>query len=233
MADVSTVQVLLPLATTAGGVAAGWWLGVRTAKSAARDAREWQERQAVRQHQDHAAAELAKAMLEISRVIPKGPILKAEAGPSLAEARWLLQIASKRTAVLADIHTEELLDGLDLAIYIAWKETQGGSGELENYGLFWTAFNDIGATLIAFQRHEELPDQYFPTRSDMVAAALRDGEDTTLDSIRRLLSERYLSPGRGKKRPTGSAGVIDQAPPINARTGHPRQRPRPPADGPN
>ena len=45
----------------------GWWLGGRTARQAAREQREWHERQTVREREELAAAQLNDALIEIGK----------------------------------------------------------------------------------------------------------------------------------------------------------------------
>ena len=167
------------------GVVLGWLLSRKTS----REARQWEERQSVRQRQEAAAAELDGGLVEVLKVMPQVQMEKRAAAEPLAQASALLREAWARATVLADAEIARRVRVLDMTVFIAAQEVRQPVSESTNFWPLGVALQDVRNALAAFQRREELPEAQFPDVKELLELTSTSDGESMLWGVQRHLME--------------------------------------------
>jgi hypothetical protein len=176
-------------------------LTANTTRAAAREEREWAERQTARERQASAAATLDERVIEAVRDLPRivGPAI--EMVQPLRQTRLRLLEAWSRSTVLADAEIDRRFRALDMALFVA----EGHAGSLRvlavespsepgiNPWPIHVALSELRIALAHFQRGEEPPPAQFPTAQEVITLAHPEGREAGLEGVRKLLMEREVT----------------------------------------
>jgi hypothetical protein len=181
-----------------GGVALGWMLNQKSARSAAQEEREYTEVQKVRDREDAAAAQLDETLTDLKIPPFQGPW--GEIGAQLRLVHSEFNQAMRRTALLRDPEVLRRILALDMGLFVATDHCanmaarpQAIVGEPEGTFNPWplqVAARELREALVEFQRRETPKSAKFPTSKEVVELSWKDGEDHGLDLVRELLIER-------------------------------------------
>jgi hypothetical protein len=158
----------------------------------AREERQWQEAQTVRERQEAAADQLRAAVIDVQKVMPQEVRPPADATDDLNAAHRQLREAWTRASLLTDEGVERCFSALDMALFIATQDTIGRrtSDEQINFWPLSIAAIDLRKALDALLRREPLPEPAFPSSQEQIeiAGSQRNG----LEQIRDALVERRV-----------------------------------------
>lgn len=117
--DAETTRTIIAAVIGPGGVVLGWWLGGKTARRSARDEREWQERQTIRQRQEQAAERLHEQISEAVRDMSWGTVPAEGIRDKLPEIHRRVLRACAGSTVQAEKGIRERIRRLDMLLFIA------------------------------------------------------------------------------------------------------------------
>jgi len=158
---------LVGVGGAAGGVVLGWYLS----RSTAREERQWQEAQMVRERQEAAASQLRAAVIEAQEVIPPATGQPSDAAGPLSNGFRALRNAWTRASILRDDDINERFHALDMALFLAIQDTTTQNREAINFWPLSIALVDLRKALDAYLRREPQPPPEFPTSKEQVEIA--------------------------------------------------------------
>ena len=115
----TAAAIFLPPLLGLGGVVLGARLNRASALAAARDEREWSERQRRRIREEEAAKMLDERLVEVLGDPPQVQGAAEELAPRIAEVRLRVAQAWQRSTVLRDPEVMRRMNALDMAMLIA------------------------------------------------------------------------------------------------------------------
>jgi hypothetical protein len=183
-------EIVLGAAVSLGGTILGWYLGARTARTSAREQREWQERLTLRQREEEAAARLQEEIVELMKITPQIQMDPLAAQQPLAEAYRRLREASVRSAVLVEPGTRARMMALDSAMFVAEQDVRDLRTERVNFWPLRVALDDVHRALTAFRRGEDLPEPNFPPAEKLSQLAWPEGRTEGLAGVMRYITEQ-------------------------------------------
>jgi hypothetical protein len=166
------------------GVVLGWYLSRFTA----REERQWQEAQMVRERQEAVASQLRAAVIEAQGVIPLGMRRPRDAAEPLSDGFGALRNAWTRASILRSDDIDERFHALDMALFMAIQDTTIQNREAINFWPLSIALVDLRKTLDAYLRRESQPPPEFPTSKELIEIA--GSADVAIDQIRSHLSKQ-------------------------------------------
>lgn len=173
---------LVGVGGTIVGVVLGWFLSRITAREVAREERQWQEAQMVREQQEAAASQLRAAVIEAQGVIPQAMTQTRDAAEPLSDGFRALRNAWTRASILRNDDIDERFHALDMAIFMAIQDTTTQDREAINFWPLSIALVDLRKALDAYLRREPQPTPEFPTSKEQVGIA--GSADVAIDQIR-------------------------------------------------
>ena len=179
---------LVGVGGTIVGVVLGWYLSRFTAREVAREERQWQEAQMVRERQEVAASQLRAAVIEAQGVIPQTMKQPRDAAEPLSDGFRALRNAWTRASILRSDDIDERFHALDMALFMAIQDTTIQNRGAINFWPLSTALVDLRKALDAYLRREPQPPPEFPTSKEQVEIA--GSADVAIDQIRSHLSEQ-------------------------------------------
>lgn len=168
------------------GVLLGWCLSLRTA----REEREWQESQTLRQRQERAAEQLRADLIAVQETMPNSLRPPAEAVDDLLAAHRRFRAAWTRASLLTDRTIEDRVGAFDMVLFTAVMDSQGTGPEPINYWILERAAVDLRKALDAFLRREPPPAPNFPSSSEQIE--IMGSSPRGLDRIRAHLAEQRV-----------------------------------------
>jgi hypothetical protein len=179
---------LVGVGGTIAGVVLGWFLSRFTAREVAREERQWQEAQMVRERQEAAASQLRAAVIEAQEVIPLGMKRPRDAAEPISDGFGALRNAWTRASILRSDDIDERFHALDMALFMAIQDTTIQNREAINFWPLSIALVDLRKALDAYLRRESQPQPEFPTSKELVEIA--GSADVAIDQIRSHLSKQ-------------------------------------------
>jgi hypothetical protein len=183
-------EVIVSVGGTLVGVVLGWYLGDRSARAAAQEQREWQEKLTLRQREEEAAARLEEEIVELGKITPQMQMDPVAAQQPLAEAYRRLKEASVRSAVLVEPGIKARMLALDTTMFIAEQDVWNPRAERVNFWPLTVALEDVHRALIAFRRGEDLPEPILPPVEKLSQLAWPEGRTEGIEGVTRYLLEQ-------------------------------------------
>lgn len=155
-----------------GGTILGTILGAvltwLSSKDAAKDAREHQAAELIRQRREAAAVALSSELELLDDALPSAGAPANQQVPKLQQATGLLRRCEKRAAMIEDAGINERLRALGIALWVAVDEAEEkeGAGGVNIWSL-GMAVGDLYAAVNAYQLRKPAPAAIFPSADEL------------------------------------------------------------------
>jgi hypothetical protein len=174
--DSTAIVGVVGILASLGGVYLGAMMARQTARDLAQDAREWTERQAIRERQVEAVAKFDERLLGAMADCPRAQGPAKETAEAIEECRVKVVMAWARGTIIDDPEIVRRVRSLDMLMWIArddgeMAEHRWSTGEQAPTLDPWPiseAYGELREALACFQRGVDPPEAKVPPSTELV-----------------------------------------------------------------
>jgi chromosome condensin MukBEF ATPase and DNA-binding subunit MukB len=186
---------LIGVGGTLGGTALGSGLTWLISRNSAREEREHQEDELIRQRREASAVALSAELERLDETLPKPATPSEEAMRLIGEAAGLLRRCEKRAAMIEDADITARLRALNYGIWTANDEAEEkgeqGLGQGVNIWSIGAALADLYQAVDAYQLRKVSPNPAFPSLDELIE--LVGGEPGGMQRINKAVRLRRIA----------------------------------------
>jgi hypothetical protein len=155
---------VIGVAGTLAGTIIGAGLSRLASKGSAKEEREHQASELIRQRREAAAQALDTELERLDEAMPLPATPSAEALPAFQEAGRILRLCEKRAALIEDEQITDRLHALNFGLFVALNDAEelDGKGSVNAWSMGF-AFSDLYAAVHAYQLRKDPPPATFLT----------------------------------------------------------------------